>query len=101
MQQGLELDGTLGSRGHLLQGELAVSISTACSTRTDLKTVAEEVGRTVEQLNGLNRYRFRKDPDLLAAWEAVRFIGPRVRTGPERPTGGGVTPPAGGIAPAE
>jgi hypothetical protein len=71
------------------------------AARTQLDAVVAELVEKVELLNGLNRYRFRKDPDLLAAWEAVRVIGPRTRTSPAGPTGSGVTPPAGGaVAPA-
>jgi hypothetical protein len=70
------------------------------AARTQLSAVTDELVEKVELLNGLNRYRFQKDPDLLAAWEAVRIIGPRVRPEPAGPTEGGVTPPSGGVAPA-
>ena len=75
--------------------------------RKELFAVADEAGKIIGQLHGLNRYRFRKDPLLLAAWEAVRFIGPKVRAEPKAPaedpttpTEGGSTPPPGGVAPA-
>ncbi len=68
--------------------------------RENLAGVASEAARQVELLNGLNRFRFRGDPGLLKEWEAVRLIGPREFDVSEGPSGNGVTPPAGGIAPA-
>jgi hypothetical protein len=49
----------------------------------------------VEMLDGLNRYRFGANAELLAAWESARNVvaGPRAAAGvpaeaPETPAGG-------------
>lgn len=66
-----------GKQGHVL-------------ARAELRTVSEEVVQVVEMMDGLNRYRFQKEPQLLAAWESARHVasGPRAAK-PEGP----VTPP--------
>ena len=57
----------------------------------------------VKVLDGINRWRFGKDPELLVAWNAARHVpgaGSRVSPrGPEGPVAGGESPP-GSIAPA-
>jgi hypothetical protein len=50
--------------------------------RAELKAISDEVMRLVEMLDGLNRYRFSGNAELLAAWESAR----NVVSGP-RPTG--------------
>ena len=40
----------------------------------ELRTVSEELVQLVEMMDGLNRYRFQKEPQLLVAWEAARHI---------------------------
>jgi hypothetical protein len=40
----------------------------------ELRTVSEEVVQLVEMMDGLNRYRFQKEPQLLVAWDAARHI---------------------------
>ena len=46
--------------------------------RADLVTVTEELTELVRLLDGVNRYRFQADPELLAAWNSARnIIGPR------------------------
>lgn len=66
----------------------------------DLREVAREVLKLVAQLDGLNRYRFRADPELKAAWNSARdVIGPFTPTEVKPPEGGEV-PPSGEIAPA-
>ena len=42
--------------------------------RKDLKTVTAEVLALVGQLDGMNRYRFRKDSELLAGWESATNV---------------------------
>jgi hypothetical protein len=43
----------------------------------DLRAVTDEIVKLVGKLDGLNRYRFRKDPELRAAWESARdVVGP-------------------------
>ena len=60
----------------------------------ELDVVADEVVQIVKAIDGWNRYRFAKEPDLLASWKAAsNVIGPR---SPEK------TPPSteGEIKPA-
>ena len=45
--------------------------------RRELIEVARAIVETVRTLDGLYRYLFRDSPDLLVAWEKVRFIGPK------------------------
>lgn len=40
----------------------------------DLMAITEEIMQLIQQLDALNRYRFRKDSELLAAWKSVRDI---------------------------
>ena len=40
----------------------------------ELRTVSEELVQLVEMMDGLNRYRFQKEPQLLVAWDAARHI---------------------------
>jgi hypothetical protein len=44
--------------------------------------VAEEVVQLVKVLDGLNHHRFRKEPELLAAWKSASNVMNVVR-GPE------------------
>jgi hypothetical protein len=64
----------------------------------DLDAVADEVVQIVHVMDGLNRYRFEKQPELLAAWESASNVvatpRPDVKPAPA-PTPEG-TPPAGG-----
>jgi len=73
-----------GKRGHV-------------GARAELKAVSDEVTRLVELLNGLNRYRFGRDAEMLAAWESAR----KVVSGP-RGVGNAEVPdtPAGEVKPA-
>ena len=47
--------------------------------RAELDTVSDEVMQLVGMLDGLNRYRFEQDPQLLVAWESAKRVtsGPR------------------------
>ena len=70
-----------GRRGHV-------------GARAELDAVSDEVMQLVEMLDGLNRYRFGREAELLAAWERARHVvGPRAE-GKEEP------PPAGEVKPA-
>jgi len=42
--------------------------------RADLKAVTTEIMQIVRRLDGINRYRFRSDPELEAAWRAARDV---------------------------
>ena len=60
----------------------------------ELRAVADEVVQVVGVMNGLNRYRFMNDPELLAAWESASNVvaAPRAAT---REPGPGETPSTG------
>ena len=57
--------------------------------RAELEQLAAEVTQIVGMLDGINRYRFERQPELLVAWESAKHVvvGPR---GEEK-----VNPPAG------
>ena len=73
-----------GRRGHV-------------GARAELKAVSDEVMLLVGMLDGLNRYRFEGNAELLAAWESARKVvgGPRSAVVAPAPEDG--TPPAGGV----
>jgi hypothetical protein len=65
----------------------------------DLDVVADEVVQIVRVIDGLNRFRFANDADLLAAWKAAsNVIGPprpaEKDTSPDTPSPGGQVRPA-------
>ena len=63
----------------------------------ELRTVGEEVVQLVEMMDGLNRYRFQKEPQLLVAWEAARHVVSRPQAAVKEEVVGTapVTPSAG------
>jgi hypothetical protein len=42
--------------------------------RADLQAVTKEMGLLVRRLDSINRYRFRNDAELLAAWNSVKDV---------------------------
>ena len=60
------------------------------------RAVADEVVQIVYVMDGLNRYRFMKDAELLAAWESASNVFGPVRSNGEKPTSPEEVPPAGG-----
>lgn len=60
------------------------------TARVELEAASNEVMRLVEMLDGLNRYRFDREPQLLAAWETARHVV----TGPQPPEVPGEVKPA-------
>ncbi len=75
--------------------------------RSELRALSDEVMQLVGVLDGVNRYRFAREPQLLAAWDWAKHVvggsqveGPQtppdVPSGPEVPTG----PDAGEVQPA-
>ena len=56
--------------------------------RADLDVVADEVVQIVRVIDGLNRFRFARDPELLAAWKSASNVTDSPRQ-PEK------TPPSG------
>ena len=72
-----------GRRGHV-------------GARAELDAVSDEVMQLVEMLDGLNRYRFGREAEMLAAWESARHVvvGPRAEGKEEPPAAGEVKPAA-------
>ncbi len=71
----------------------------------DLDAVADEVVQVVKVMDGLNRYRFEKDPERLAGWESASNVvatpRPEVKPVPTPAPAPDAAPPAGGeIRPA-
>jgi hypothetical protein len=67
--------------------------------RADLEAVTEELMELVALLDGLNRYRFRNNAELTAAWDSARnVVGPSqpkpVEPSPQNPPGDDVVKPA-------
>jgi hypothetical protein len=68
--------------------------------RAELKAVSDEIMRLVAMLDGLNRYRFSGNAEMLAAWESAKRVvsGPNgAGRAPESPD---VPPADGGVRPA-
>lgn len=61
----------------------------------EISAVADEVVEIVRVLDGLNRYRFRNDAKLLAAWDSASNVLATPKNGASKPGTEG-TPPAGG-----
>ena len=51
----------------------------------ELRTVSEEVVQLVEMMDGLNRYRFQKEPQLLVAWESAKHVVSGPQAGEVKP----------------
>jgi len=64
--------------------------------RTRLRTLSDEVMQLVGVLDGINRYRFAREPQLLAAWERAKHVvgGSQVPAPPTAPPAGEVKPAA-------
>src|ERR1051326_6207218 len=77
------------------------------AARADLEAATTELMEQVKLLNGINRWRFGKDPKLLVEWNAAKHVAgagggaARGGGGPPPPSAGGgagAPPPAGGGA---
>jgi hypothetical protein len=71
--------------------------------RAELEELSDEVMRLVGMLDGINRYRFERDPQLLVAWKTAKHVvsGPQVEsTVPPSPTPEPTQPPTGEVKPA-
>ena len=69
--------------------------------RAELDAVVKDLGEVVRVLDGLNRYRFGADPNLMAVWNAARDVfGPFKPEPAGKTPSDGATPPSGDIAPA-
>jgi hypothetical protein len=67
------------------------------AARAEMKTLCDEIMRLVGMLDGYNRYRFHRDPELIIAWKSAKHIvtGPEPKEA-EQPT----APPSGVEKPA-
>ena len=61
-----EFDASVAETNSGRQGHILAS--------AELMAVSEELVQLVGMMDGLNRYRFQKEPELLVAWEAARHI---------------------------
>jgi hypothetical protein len=52
------------------------------AARAELEELSDEVMRLVGMLDGINRYRFEGDPQLLVAWKTAKHVasGPQVES---------------------
>jgi hypothetical protein len=88
----------------LLDGELepflAFEIGHDALARAELDTLSVEVMLLVGMLDGINRYRFDRDPQLLVAWNTAKhaLTGPQAEVPEINPTPAPSTPPATGVA---
>ena len=64
--------------------------------RAELEELSDEVMRLVGMLDGINRYRFERDPQLLVAWKTAKHVvsGPQVEPTPVPPAAGEEKPAA-------
>jgi hypothetical protein len=67
--------------------------------RAELDALSDELMKLVERLDGLNRYRFAGNAELMAAWASARRVvhGPRTQDEGQQPAGPGS---ADGVRPA-
>ena len=65
----------------------------------EISAVADEVVEIVRVLDGLNRYRFRNDPKLLAAWDSASNVLATPKNGVSKPGTEGI-PEGGEVRPA-
>ena len=59
--------------------ETAGGMQDHVSASAELDVLSDEVSRLVSMLDGINRYRFEREPEKLIAWESARHVV----TGPE------------------
>jgi hypothetical protein len=73
------------------------------TARAELAALSQEVMLLVGMLDGINQYRFRHEPQLLAGWETAKHVvaGPQAATveNPDTPAGP-VQPGPGEVKPA-
>jgi hypothetical protein len=69
--------------------------------RAELTTLTDEVMQLFGMLDGINRYRFDRDPQLLVGWKTAKHVvaGPQVE-GEVGPEPGPAQPPTGEVKPA-
>jgi hypothetical protein len=70
------------------------------AARADLDLVGKDLVELVRALDGINRWRFRRDPQVKAEWDTVKSMRFRPRPADAPPAGGEGTVPPGTVAPA-
>jgi hypothetical protein len=73
------------------------------AARAELEELSDEVMRLVGMLDGINRYRLEKDPELLVAWKSAKHVvsGPQVESAAvPAPAPSPDQPPTGEVKPA-
>jgi hypothetical protein len=79
----------------------AQGLATHVGASAELDAIAGEVVQCVRILHGLNRYRFRAAPELLAAWISASNVVSAPRSPEPKPgEGSGGTTPVGDVRPA-
>lgn len=68
--------------------------------QVDLAGITLEITERIRLLDGLVRYRFRKDGELLGAWMSVSNVPNPSRVKAVKPDDGVAPPKDGGVAPA-
>lgn len=92
-----EFDASVAETNSGLQGHILA--------RAELDTLSDDVMLLVGMLDGINQYRFEKEPELLVAWDSAKHVvsGPQVEapeTTPVTPPPGPTEPPSGEVKPA-
>jgi hypothetical protein len=68
--------------------------------RSALQRVSDEIIQLVEIMDGINRYRFADQPELLAAWDSARHVVTGPRTAEEQAEERPASPGSGEVQPA-
>ena len=72
-KNGAGVEATLHSR-HLSRGRHAGGQARACGRDPDLDSVVSEISQRVRLLDGLVRYRFGGNAELMGAWASARNV---------------------------
>ena len=82
------------------EGASAGSRQAHVGASAELGAVADEVVQVVRVMDGLNRYRFLTDPELLAAWDSANNVSATPRSSAAKPGASGTAPAGGEVRPA-
>ncbi len=79
--------GTEGRRAHV-------------GASAELNVIASEIVQVVNAMDGVNRFRFEGDAELLAAWESASSVQATPKPAAVKPTAQEPLPPGGDVRPA-
>ena len=65
-----------------------------------MRDLGEEIMRLVGILDGFNRYRFHREPELIVAWESAKHLASGPQAKEKEPAVPGSEPGAPGLEPA-